>query len=240
MSQLDLQASQESSIWRDNPAFVHLLGISPLLALSDRSSTAFALGICTLLVGVTSALSCFAANKYLPKNLRYASFSLILAFFTSIVALIVELYFYPLWRELGVYLYLIAANFALMLKMDSYSKAEDLTKVLKDAFSLCLGLLVALVAFACIRELLLTGTILSDWRLLLPRSETLEPLSRQQTGELFQFSGLQPAAFILLGLVIAGLRQLNFIKHAKNELRNEGEIARERVTGRLKRKTESN
>ncbi len=237
MSQLDLQAEQDSSIWNNNPMLVNLLGISPLLALSDRSSTALAIGLCTLTVGLASALSCFGVGKQFHKNLRYPAYSIILAFYTSIIAITVELFFYPLWRELGVYLYLIAANLALMLKMDSYRQADNALWVIKDSLKLGTGMLIALLLFAFIRELALTGSIFSDWRLLLPRSEALEPLSRQQTGEWFQFSGLQPAAFILLGLLIAALRKLNFLHIPEREVVNKGEIVRERVTGRLKRKT---
>lgn len=237
MSQLDLQAEQDSSIWSNNPMLVNLLGISPLLALSDRSSTALAIGLCTLVVGLASALSCFGVGKQFHKNLRYPCYSIVLAFYTSIIAIIVEVFFYPLWRELGVYLYLIAANLALMLKMDSYRQSDSALWVIKDSLNLCVGMLVALLLFAFIRELMLTGCILCDWRLLLPRSESLEPSVRQQTGEWFQFSRLQPAAFIFLGLLIAGLRQFNLLQKPENQVVNAGEIVRERVTGRLKRKT---
>lgn len=236
MSHLDLQAEQDSSLWSNNPVLVGLLGISPVLALSDRSSTALAIGLCTLLVGVAAALTVFALRGRLAVNLRYPGYSLILAFITSLLALVVELNFYPLWRELGVYLYLVAANFALLLKMDTYYQSERLIWVFKDVCKLGLGFLVALLLLALVREALMTGTVFSDWAILLPGSESLDPMLRQQSGEWFRFGALPPAGFILLGLLIAVLRQAGLLKAPHFEANNPDVVKRERVTGRLKRK----
>ncbi len=237
MSHLDSQADQASSLWANNPVLVNLLGISPVLALSDRSSSALAIGLCILLVGISSSLSVFGLRGKLDVNLRYPAYALIMAFYTSLLALVVELNFYPLWRELGIYLYLVAANFALLLKMDVYYQAEKTVWVLKDASRLCLGFLVAILLLALIRETLMTGTVFSDWYILLPGSESLDPMLRQQQGELFRFADLPPAVFILLGLLIAALRQAGLLGAPRFESRNKDTVKRERVTGRLKRKS---
>lgn len=236
MSHLDTQAEQDSSPWTSNPVLTGLLGISPVLALSDRSTTALAIGLCTLLVGVTAALSVFALRGRLAVQLRYPAYALILAFLTSILSLLVELLFYPLWRELGVYLYLVAANVALLLKMDTYYQSERPGWMLADVCKLCLGFLVALMLLALLREALITGTVFSDWTILLPGSESLDPMLRQQNGEWFRFGTLPPGAFILLGLLIAALRQAGLLREPRLEVHNPEPVKRERVTGRLKRK----
>ena len=237
MSQLDLQAQQAASVWHNNPMLVQLLGLSPLLALSDRSSTALALGVGTFLVGLCAALSGFGLRRYLSGHWRYPVYCLILAFYTSLLALLLEAFFYPLWREMGVYLPLIACNLGLLLRFETYASADDWLWVGRDSSKFCAGMVAALLGFAMLRELLVSGTLFSDWALLMPASESLQPQARQQAGELFRFASLQPAAFILLGLVIAALRYTGLLREPPLENNSAEPVARARVTGRLKRKT---
>ena len=52
MNELELQSHAGASLWHNNPTLVHLLGLSPLLAISDRATTALAMGI-----GITLCVS---------------------------------------------------------------------------------------------------------------------------------------------------------------------------------------
>jgi Na+-translocating ferredoxin:NAD+ oxidoreductase RnfE subunit len=59
-----------------------------------------------------------------------------MAGYTSVISQLLQIWFYPLYRELGIYTYLVACNFALLVKMPRYQKAATALPVLLDACSL--------------------------------------------------------------------------------------------------------
>lgn len=236
MSELDLKANSAQGIWHNNPTLAHLLGLSPLLAISDRASKAIALGVCMLLVCLLSATTVRLLRHKIDMPWRFIWYGLIMAAYTSLCTLFLQLAFFPLWRELGIYSLLIASNFALLIKMDSFRAAETLGNSVTAALRLSAGLLLALVLFATIREFLLTGTLLSDWYLLLLQDSSLAS-STLAHEEVFRFSKLQPAGFILLGLLIALANWTGILKSDPLQNRTTETVKRARITGRLEKES---
>lgn len=233
MSELNLLATRPASIWHNNPSLVHLLGLSPLLAISDSLSKALALGVGLLVTSFVSAVTIRMLSGSINERWRYFWYCIVLASYTSLVVMVLQLGWYPLARELGVYPALIACNFALLLRMESFQRTAHWQQLMLDATRLGLGLLLALVLFATLRELLLYGAVFTDWQLLIPgNTNAMEQTSQVEAW--FRFMALPPAAFILLGLLIALGNWLSVWK--KTELRHHSDepVTRARVTGALK------
>lgn len=237
MSEFRLHSDIPASLWHNNPSLVHLLGISPLLAVSDSSIKALALGLALAVVCCCSAITLVALRSHVQSRFAYLWYAVVLAAFTSLVVLILQLFFYSLYRELGVYCYLIGCNLALLVKMEGYRRSNDYLVVAKDSLKLGLSLLLALLLFAALREILLTGSLFQGWELLIP-GEVVEADSKLDSrNSLFRFAALQPAAFILLGLLLATLRKFGKLDLAPPQHRTSTEVERARVTGRLKKST---
>ncbi len=239
MSELDIKARAPVSLWHNNPSLVHLLGLSPLLAVSDSATKGAALGAGTLATCIASALAVWLLQKLIDEKWRYLWFSVILASFGSLILLGLQLYWYPLSRELGVYSVLIVCNLALLLQMDNYYRQESVVSVLKTSSSLGAGILLALLLFSCLREILISGVVFEQWQLLQPGSD-LSAVTSSASSERFRFVRLQPAAFILLGLLIALGNRLNVWPGALDHQQKETQVARARVSGALKNASGSN
>ena len=67
--------------------------------------------------------------------------------YTTILAQLMEVWFYPLVRELGIYLYLIACNFALLVKLPSYRNG-GFTVAFADAARLSVAFGASLIGFS--------------------------------------------------------------------------------------------
>ena len=234
MSDVRLYADLESSLWRNNPMLVHLLGITPLVAVSDSATKALALGIGMLLVGLVSAFSLWGVRKYISPSWRLLVSAVTLSAYCSLLALLLQLFFYPLYRELGIYVFLIPCNFALLLKMDNIIRTDELAKTGFETFVLGLSLMLALVSFALVREFVLAGSVFYGWQLLIPGAVEGGEWMLENRENLFTFNRLQPAGFLLLGLCLALLRFTKSQDSSPIKQRNQHPVERARVTGRLK------
>lgn len=235
-------SEKPASIWRDNPMIVHLLGISPLIAVTDSATKALGLGVGLLLVATLSALTLQRLHQFIESSWQQYSIlwiGLTLASYTTVFVLILQLYFFPLFRELGIYSYLITCNFALLIKMGPYTQHAKWTYVLTDSLKLGISLLLALVGFGILRELLFSASVFNGWEMLLPGTPGGTELLLENRESVFRFAVLQPAGFILLGLSIAILRRTRSLNASPPPHRSDEPVERARVTGRLKESKES-
>ena len=104
-----------------------------------------------------------------------------------------------------------------------------------DATRLGTGLLLALVLFATVREWMLYGSVFNSWQLLLPGDASIDAVI-QQPAVWMHFARLQPAAFILLALIIAAGNWAGLVRPDPLQNRSSTEVERARVSGALKAK----
>jgi len=194
-------------LWAGNPVLGSLLGLSPVLAVSTSLVNGIGLSVATAVVTILS----FATVALLPRPASFAwrllTFVLILGVYVSSIALVMELYFYPLSRSLGIYLPLICANSALLYRLEVQASQASLQAALLDALKTAGGFLWIIMALAALRELLTTGTILDQLELLkpFPGNTADSPISTELTGRKFRCPLLQPGSLILFGLLVACL-----------------------------------
>jgi electron transport complex protein RnfA len=73
-------------IWRQNPIFVMVLGMCPALAVTVSARNALAMGVATTFVLVCSALLVSLIRKLVPREVRIATYIVIIATFVTVVA----------------------------------------------------------------------------------------------------------------------------------------------------------
>ena len=235
MSNLKIQAISPGLLWENNPALVQLLGLSPLLAISTTLSYGIGLGVATLCVCVFSCFTTSILRAFIPHKWRLVWFMVILASYTTVIDVLAQLFFYPLYIRLGIYVPLICCNAAILLRMETVAIHKPWLEATADAFKIGIGFLFALTLFSACREILITGSLLSNWQILLPSNYASPALTSTNTERFFRFANTQAGAFILLGLIIAAINLLSSFKRSNIDKNSDAIVPakRARVTGRL-------
>ena len=168
MSRLSRIQDAPSQVWVNNPTITGFLGISPLLAISQSSIVGSALAFSTALVCLASAATVYGLRSVIRPTHAFLWVTAIMSCYTTILAQLMEVWFYPLVRELGIYLYLIACNFALLVKLPSYRNSASFTVAMSDAARLAVAFGASLIGFSMLRELLISRTLFASVQLLVP------------------------------------------------------------------------
>lgn len=191
-----------AGLWRDNPALVQLLGLSPLLAMSRSVATALGLGLATLAVLVSSSIAVALLRKRTPDAVRIPVFLLLIATFTGCIELLLQAYRYPLYQALGIFVPLIAANGAL-LATAAASRRHSLASAARGGLLTGLGFAWVLLLLGALRELLGQGTLCRQMDLLFGPGAAAWQLQVLPDDYEFPLWVLPPGAFLLTGFLLA-------------------------------------
>jgi len=202
-------------LWRHNPGLVQLLGLCPLLAISNTMINALALGLATMLTLLITNTTVSALRHHIATEIRIPLFVLLIASTVTIIELTMNAWFHQLYLVLGIFLPLIVTNCMILGRAESFARTHTIGESAIDAFSNGLGFLLVLVTLGATRELLGSGTLLQDAHLLFgdqAKDWTLRmsanPLEKESsTGLLLAL--LPPGAFMILGLMLALRNLLN-------------------------------
>jgi electron transport complex protein RnfE len=200
---MDARAILRNGLRDQNPGFVQLLGLCPLLAVSNSVANALGLGLATLGVLLASNTIASVLGPHLPREVRLAVFVLVIAAAVTAVELSMAAWWPGLHASLGIFLPLIVTNCVLLARAESFATREPLPRALLDGVARGTGFLLALLALGAVRELLGRGSLGAGIELL------LGPAFAGAGWQLFPESSgllialLPPGAFVLLGLMLA-------------------------------------
>lgn len=238
MSELEYRARKNQSLWQNNPVLVQLLGLSPVLAVSTTLVNGIGLGIATFIVMLLSCVSVSLLQSQLNSNWRFTWFLIIMASYTTVIDLLMQWLYFPLYKQLGIYVPLICCNIAILIRMEVRASSSHWKLAAFDAGKSGAAYFLAIVLLAGLRELVAQGTLFSNWQLLMPSTLLVDtsPTSMQPNPG-FGFASLQPMAFILLGIIVAAKNYTDGFFGRKSDIQTENStpVQRARVTGRLKK-----
>lgn len=166
-----MNAKQETSasmdvflkgLWQENPVFVMLLGMCPTLAVTNKIINCFAMGLSVLFVLVMSGLLVSLLRSFIPKQVRIASYILIIATFVTIVDYVIPTISLDLYDSLGAFIQLIVVNCIILGRAEAFASRNGVVKSVLDALGMGLGFTFALLCLGFIREALGNGTLLMD------------------------------------------------------------------------------
>ena len=121
MSDTNSQTIIKNGLWDNNPALVQLLGLCPLLAVSNTFINGIGLGLATLLVLAGSNASVSLVRNYIPKDIRIPIFVMMIASFVTNVGLLMNAYTYDLYLTLGIFIPLIVTNCAIIGRAEAFA-----------------------------------------------------------------------------------------------------------------------
>jgi len=193
----------KNGLWENNQAFVALLGLCPLLAVSNTLINGLGLGLATTLTLILSNLIISLVRHQVGSEVRLPVFVLIIASVVTVIELIMNAYFYELYLILGIFIPLIVTNCSIIGRAEAFASKNPVIASVMDGLGMGLGFTSALVILGAIREIIGSGTLFANAQLMFGEAAQGMMITVISDYEGFLLAILPPGAFIGLGLLIA-------------------------------------
>ena len=177
---------------RRNPAWAQLLGLCPLLAVSNTVANAAGLAAASAVVLTGSASIVCLLRKVIPADVRLPCFVLVIATFTTLVNLAMEAYAFALHQRIAIFVQIIVTNCMILARLERVAAKEPFGRTFADAVAASIGFGIAILALGAVRELIAAG---------------------------FPLAALPPGAFVIAGLLLAAINAVGLYAKKRNPRR---------------------
>ncbi len=147
----------KDGILTNNPTFVQLLGMCPTLATTTSVINAIGMGAAVTVVLAFSNLFISLLRKFIPKEVRIASYIVIISGFVTAVELLIKAYFPAIDAALGLFIPLIVVNCIILARAEAFASKNGPLPSFIDGIATGIGFMLALICISTVRELLGTG-----------------------------------------------------------------------------------
>ena len=156
----DVPAGDElvKGLWRENPVFVQVLGMCPVLAVTNTAMNGLAMGLATGFVLLMSSLLVSLLRDFIPRQVRIATYILIIATFVTVVDYAIAAISLDLHKALGAFISLIVANCLILGRAEAFASKNTVGNAVLDAVGMGVGFTIALLALGGVREILGSGS----------------------------------------------------------------------------------
>ena len=179
----------KNGIVKENPTFVLMLGMCPMLATTTSAGNGMAMGLATMAVLICTNFVISLLKSVTPDKVRIPVFIVVIAAFVTILQMIIKAYLPDVDKELGLFIPLIVVNCVILGRAEAFAAKQSPVASLFDGIGIGLGFTLGLTLLGICREVLGSGSIFGF---------TLMP----ETYNILLFV-LPPGAFITLGFLIA-------------------------------------
>ncbi len=146
-------------VLKRNPVFVQLLGMCPVLAVSNTARNALAMGLATAFVLLMSNMVVSLLRRWVPTQVRIVTFILIIATFVTIVDYAIQAISLDLHKALGAFISLIVVNCLILGRAEAFASRQPPGRAILDALGMGTGFTIALLSLGAVRELLGSGSL---------------------------------------------------------------------------------
>lgn len=194
-----------NGLWTQNSGVVQMLGMCPVLAVSNSVINALALGLATSLVTMLSNVISASIRHFVPPEIRNPIFILIIAGLVTCIDALMNAYLNSLYTVLGIFIPLITTNCLVLARVEAFASKNPIMDSALDGLFMGLGLTLVLIVLGGIRELIGHGTLFNGAEMLLGKAGNNIILHIVPTELNYQFllATLPPGAFFGLGFIIA-------------------------------------
>lgn len=158
----EAQTALLDGLWKQNPVFVQVLGMCPTLAVTNSVRNALAMGAATLFVLVCSNVLISLVRKMVPKQVRIATYILIIATFVTVVDYVIKAASTAVYKALGPFIALIVVNCIILGRSEAFASKNPVGRSALDGLGMGLGFTIALLCLGGVREVLGAGTFLGS------------------------------------------------------------------------------
>ena len=201
-------------LWSENPVLVHLLGLCPLLAVTNTVVNALLLGSATLVVLLATNVVVSTLRRALVEGVRIPLFVLIIASFVTSVDLLIDAFFHDLHVLVGLFIPLIVTNCTILAQAETVASRNGILVAARSAIGTGIGFLAVLLALGAIRELFGRGTLFSGFEMLIGESGESLRIDFPIDGALAFV--LAPGAFLGLAALLAA-RNYVIVRRAESK-----------------------
>lgn len=192
-----------NGLWTNNTAFVQLLGLCPLLAVSNTVINGLGLGLATTLTLVASNVMVSFIRHWVRPEIRIPVFVLIIASTVTIIELSMNAWFHELFLILGIFIPLIVTNCAIIARAEAFASKNTIPAAFIDGLFMGLGFTFVLVILGAMREAIGFGTLFQQAHLMFGDAAREFTITLFDDYRGYLLAILPPGAFIGLGLLIA-------------------------------------
>jgi len=146
-------------VWRQNPVFVMVLGMCPTLAVTVSAVNAISMGLATAFVLVSSCFLISLIRNLVPKEVRIATYIVIIATFVTLVDYLIQAGSLKLYEALGAFIQLIVVNCIILGRAEAHASKNPPLKSVVNALGMGLGFTIGLFALGGTREILGAGKL---------------------------------------------------------------------------------
>lgn len=182
---------------KENPVFVLLLGLCPVLGTTTSAINGMGMGLATAFVLIMSNMVVSLIKGFIPDKVRIPSFIVVIASFVTIVEFTMQAYLPSLFESLGLFIPLIVVNCIILGRAEAFAAKNNFVDSFIDGAGMGLGFTFALTLLGAVREILGSGSIF-DFKFM--------------DGDGMLVFVLAPGAFLGMGYLVAILNRVNKAK----------------------------
>ena len=132
-------------LWNNNAALVQILGLCPLLAVSNTVVNSLGLGLATTLTLVASNAAVSFIRHWVRPEIRIPVFVLIIASVVTVIELAMNAWFHELYLILGIFIPLIVTNCTIIARAESFASKNALVPSVVDGLCMGVGFMAVVV-----------------------------------------------------------------------------------------------
>jgi electron transport complex protein RnfE len=147
-------------VWQENPVLVQMLGLCPALAVTNTVKNGLAMGLATFFVLFCSSLLVSTFKRFIPQEVRIATYILIIATFVTVADMSLEAVVPEIHKALGAFIALIVVNCVILGRQEAFASKNPVGRSMLDAAGTGFGFIITLFLLGAVREVLGYGTFL--------------------------------------------------------------------------------
>jgi len=182
-----------AGIVKENPVLRLMIGLCPVLAVSNNAINALGMSVAVAFVLICSNWVIALIRKITPDEIRIPIFIIVISTFVTISDYVMNAYYPDIYAALGVFVPLIVVNCIILGRAEAFAYRNPVLNSILDGIGMSLGFALALVSIGVIREGLGAGTVfgLTLFNPVLAATIMILP----------------PGAFITIGFLMAALNK---------------------------------
>lgn len=193
----------KNGLWTNNVALVQLLGLCPLLAVTNSTINGLGMGMATMLTLTLTGLSISLIRNWVRPEVRVPVFVIIIAAIVTTIELAMNAWLHELYKVLGIFIALIVTNCSVLARAEAFASKNRPLPAMLDGMMMGAGFTAVLITLGTLREIIGHGTILAGAELMfgdMAQHWTIVVFDHYRG---FLLALLPPGAFIGLALIIA-------------------------------------
>ena len=190
-------------IFSENPVFILVLGMCPVLAITTSVLNALGMGAAFTFVLILSNVIISLVRKLIPNEVRIPAYIVIIATLVTIVDMVMHAYTFSIYESLGIFIPLIVVNCVVLGRAEAFASKNGVFASFIDALGMGIGFTAAITILSAVREILGSGTFLGM---------DITPFNLVQPAVIFVIA---PGAFITLGILLGIINSIRSSREKK-------------------------